>query len=131
MRRAIRFFAGVLAACLIGAVAHAAGIAADVPFQLIDNRVFLPVTLNGKGPFQMLLDTGADTGGISLETMRAIAAPVAGRERIGGAGEGTDTVIKTRIASLQIGRATFRDQPVMAERFGALNDVIGFQSFDG
>ena len=132
MRRAVRFFAGVLAAFIVcSGAADAAGVAADVPFQLVDNRVFVPVTLNGKGPFQMLLDTGADTGGISLETMRVIAAPVAGRERIGGAGEGTDAVLKTRIASLQIGSAVFRDQPMMAERFGALNDVIGFQSFDG
>jgi hypothetical protein len=132
MQRAVRFFAGVLAACIVCVgTARAAAVAADVPFHLIDNRVFIPVTLNGKGPFQMLLDTGADTGGISLETMRAIAAPAGGRERIGGAGEGMDAVIKTRIASLQIGNATFRDLRVMAERFGALNDVIGFRSFDG
>lgn len=131
MRRAVGFFVGIFAACMVGVAAQAAGVVADVPFQLIDNRVFVPVTLNGKGPFQMLLDTGADTGGISLDTMRAIEAPVTGRERIGGAGEGTDAVIKTRIASLQIGGAMFRDQPVMAEHFGALNDVIGFRSFDG
>jgi hypothetical protein len=132
MRQLSRIFAGVLAVCLLSATgARAGGVAADVPFTLIDNRVFVPATLNGKGPFQMLLDTGASTGGISLETMRAIAARPTGRERIGGAGEGTDAVIVTRIGSLQIGHATFRDLPVMAERFGALNDVIGFRSFDG
>lgn len=132
MRQAVRFFAGLLAVCTVCTWdARASGIAADVPFELIDNRVFVPAMLNGKGPFQLVLDTGADTGGISLQTMRAIDAPAAGRERVGGAGEGTDAVIKTHIASLQIGNAAFHDLPVIAERFGALNDVIGFRSFDG
>jgi hypothetical protein len=132
MRQTSRYFAGALAASILSVVpADAAGIAADVPFKLIDNRVFVPAMLNGKGPFQMLLDTGADTGGISQETMRAIGAPAEGRDRAGGAGEGTDAVIKTHIASLRIGDAAFQGQSVIAERFGALNDVIGFRSFDG
>ncbi len=106
-------------------------VAADVPFTLIDNRVFVPATLNGQGPFRLLLDTGADTGGISLRTMQAIGAPVEGHARAGGAGEHSDWVVKTHVATLQIGRATFRNLPMTAQSFGALNDVIGFRRFDG
>ena len=88
--------------------AQGAPVAADVPFTLIDNRVFVPAMLNGTGPFQLLLDTGADTGGISLKTMRAIGARAEGHDRIGGAGEGTDAVVKTHVASLRITSQTRR-----------------------
>ena len=130
--RVRHWFFGVAMACTaFSAEAAPVGIAADVPFTLIDNRVFVPAMLNGLGPFQLLLDTGADTGGISLKTMRAIGATAEGHDRVAGAGEGTDAVVKTHIASLRIGNAEFRNLPVIAQTFGALNDVIGFTSFDG
>ena len=112
-------------------VAARAQSVADVRFRLIDNRVFVPAMLNGHGPYEMLLDTGADTGGVSLAVMEEIGARAEGRERAGGAGEGKDVVFKTHIASLRIGRAEFRGLPAIAENFAALNDVIGFQRFDG
>ena len=124
-------FAFCVVACAVGVPAVAQTAAADVPFQLIDNRVFVAAELNGKGPFQMLLDTGADGEGISLRTMRAIGAKAQGSEAANGAGERTDTVLKTHIASLRIGGAAFHDLPAIAQTFAALNDVIGFQSFDG
>ncbi len=108
-----------------------AQVVADVRFRLIDNRVFVPAMLNGRGPYDMLLDTSADTGGVSLAVMEEIEAKAEGRERAGGAGEGKDVVFKTHIASLRIGRAELRNLPAIAENFAALNDVIGFQRFDG
>jgi hypothetical protein len=129
MRRTVGVFVGLALLCT-GAQA-APGLAADVPFTLVDNRVFVPVTLDGYGPFQMLLDTGADTGGISLNTAKAIGAPSLRSLRIGGAGEGTDAATTTRIDSLVIGGARFSRLPMLAEDFSALNDVIGFRHFDG
>ena len=35
-----------------------------LPFELIDNRVFVEAQLNGRGPFHFILDTGA--GGFSI-----------------------------------------------------------------
>ncbi len=104
---------------------------ADVRFHLVDNRVFVPAMLNGRGPYEMLLDTGADTGGVSLAVMEEIGAKAEGRMRAGGAGEGKDVVFQTHIASLRIGRAELRGLPAIAENFAALNDVIGFERFDG
>lgn len=111
--------------------AAAAPVAAEVPFRLIDNRVFVPTMLNGHGPYRMVLDTGADTGGVSLAVMAEIGAVAQGRERTGGAGESRVMVVKTRIASLRIGRAEFRNLPAIAQNFTALGDVIGFRRFDG
>lgn len=112
-------------------VAARAQSVADVRFHLVDNRVFVPAMLNGRGPYEMLLDTGADTGGVSLAVMEEIGAKAEGRMRVGGAGEGKDVVFQTHIGSLRIGRAELRGLPAIAENFAALNDVIGFERFDG
>lgn len=45
----------------------------NVPFELVDNRIFVGVWLEGKGPFRFILDTGG-YGGISLETAKRIGA---------------------------------------------------------
>ncbi len=119
------------AAALLAPSTWAAQVAADVPFTLVDNRVFVAATLNGVGPFQMLLDTGAGNIGISTATMLAIGARNEGGEEISGAGEKTATVVKTHLRSLRIGAAEMRDLPTLAHTFGALNDVIGFRRFDG
>ncbi|MEJ0042838.1 MAG: hypothetical protein WDM81_11800 [Rhizomicrobium sp.] len=54
-----RWIAGValLGLGLVPAPARAETVAADVRFALIDNRIFVPALLNGRGPYQMLLDT--------------------------------------------------------------------------
>ncbi|MEJ0027048.1 MAG: aspartyl protease family protein [Rhizomicrobium sp.] len=128
-----RWVAGValLGLGLVPAPAHAETAVADVRFTLTDNRIFVPAMLNGRGPYQMLLDTGADTGGVSLAVMEEIGARAEGRLRAGGAGEGKDVVFKTHIGSLRIGRAEWRNLPAIAQTFGALNEVIGFERFDG
>src|ERR1700759_3829957 len=108
MRRIAGVFTGLMMLC--GAAQAAPGVhavAAEVSFTLTDNRVFVPATLDGYGPFQMLLDTGADAGGISRNTARAIGAPSLKALRIGGAGEGTDAATTTRVDSLVIGGARF------------------------
>ena len=45
----------------------------SVPFELVDNRIFVGVWLEGKGPFKFILDTGG-YGGISVETAKRIGA---------------------------------------------------------
>ncbi len=126
-----RWMAGLALLGLALGPARGAGVAADVRFTLIDNRVFVPAMLNGRGPYDLVLDTGSDTGGVSLGVMAEIGARAEGRERAGGAGEGKEVVFKTYIASLRIGRAELRNVPAIAQTFAALNDVIGFQRFDG
>jgi hypothetical protein len=34
---------------------------ATIPFEVIDNRIFLPVRLNGTGPYYFILDSGGST----------------------------------------------------------------------
>jgi hypothetical protein len=65
----VAFTAGILCTCT-----HAQS-PAQVPlgtiaFEWIDNRIFVPVTINGEGPFHLILDTGANLA-VSPEVARA------------------------------------------------------------
>ena len=54
--------------------------AAATPFKLGDQGgVVLPVTLNGRGPFKMLLDTGSTHSAVSNAVALAIEAPPRGQ----------------------------------------------------
>ncbi|MEI9991864.1 MAG: aspartyl protease family protein [Rhizomicrobium sp.] len=122
-----RWIAGLALLGLALAPARAETVAADVRFALIDNRVFVPAMLNGRGPYALLLDTSTDTGGVSLAVMEEIGARADGRV----AGAGRAVVFRTHVASLRIGRAELRNLPALAQSFAAPNDVDGFQRFDG
>jgi hypothetical protein len=58
-----------------------------LPFELIDNRVFVEVRLNGQGPFHFILDTG--TGGFSIvdDVAQKLGLQVKDAGEGGGVGE--------------------------------------------
>ena len=53
-----------IAFSVAGSKPHAQPASFTLPFELIDNRVFIKVRRNGHGPYHFILDTGA-TGTIS------------------------------------------------------------------
>src|SRR5215472_11669194 len=57
MRVAISF---LIFASAAGARPSAHPASFTLPFELIDNRVFIEVRLNGHGPYHFILDTGAE-----------------------------------------------------------------------
>ncbi|HXC56736.1 MAG TPA: aspartyl protease family protein [Rhizomicrobium sp.] len=120
----------VFAAAALG-LAAPAGAAPATKFTLIDNRVFIPVALEGHGAYAFILDTGAPGFSISTPVMRSIGARAEGSETGSGAGEGTETAFQTHVGDLAIGAAHWRHAAVDAQSFQALNDVIGFTRFDG
>jgi hypothetical protein len=103
----------------------------DMPFRLIDNRVFVPVTVNGRGPFQFIVDTGAPEFTLSQETLAAIGAKVSGTTTGSGVGEKTQTGWRARVAEFRLADWTRRDVAVEAYSLKALSDAIGFSHFDG
>lgn len=81
----------------------------SVPFQLINNHVYANVTVNGKGHYVFVLDTG----GVNLLTPR-VAAELGikseGQMQGNGAGSGHMDVGLAKVASLQLGAAQVKDQ---------------------
>jgi PDZ domain/Aspartyl protease len=101
---------GLLCGCGLGPAARgetascAQKAGCSVPFEVIDNRIFVPVWLNGQRPFHILFDTGAGAT-VSMEVAERLKLPHEGN--IEGGGVGSDTVrgYRSHLKSAVIGAA--------------------------
>ena len=103
----------------------------SLPFELIDNRVFVEVRLNGQGPFHFILDTGA--GGFSIDDAVAQKLGLEVEEAGQGTGVGEKAVRagRTRIAEAQIGDLRFEELEVGVFPGGDSGNVFGKKPLDG
>jgi PDZ domain/Aspartyl protease len=127
---------GKLALFLVGSIctvtaAAAAGSTISSPFTLVDNRVFIPATVDGKGPYSFVLDTGVDGWGVTTTVAHELAIAPGKAEQITGAGEGSDTMHELTLRGVNFGGLSFADQPALSADFSGLDAVIGFRHFDG
>jgi len=106
-----------------------------VAMELVDNHVYVPVMLNGRGPYRFIFDTGGQNV-VDSAVAQEIGATGSGSLLGGGAGSATQALSIARVEALQIGAATIRNQlfaiaPVRAG-FGvaagqAVDGLIGFE----
>jgi len=107
-----------------------------LPFELLNNHIYVEVRLNGKGPFRML----CDTGGANIVTpalARQLDLKAEGALQGRGVGEKSEDVGLVRMQSLQVGEATLSNQVFAVfpmEAFSAvegiqINGLIGYEVF--
>lgn len=92
----------------------------SVPFDLVENHVYLSVMLDGKGPYRFIYDTGG-ANIVDPEVAREIGAIGRGSLQGGGVGSKTESISFAKVDSLQIGAATIKDQ-----LFGVAPTRLGF-----
>jgi hypothetical protein len=79
-----------------------------VPLELVKNRPVLDVTIEGKGPFPFVLDTGAGGTVIDRELAEELELPVTGETRVGDPiSPQHSTARRVHIERFEIGGATF------------------------
>jgi hypothetical protein len=83
---------------------------ATVPFRLLNNHVYVQATLNGKGPFTFIVDTGGHTL-ISPRAAKEAGLQVVGAGTTSGAGEGKGTTGFARYREIALGPVRLTDQP--------------------
>ena len=97
-----------------------------MPFTLINNHVYGQATIDGKGPYRFIFDTG----GVNLVTptlAKALGLATKGQFAGSGAGEGTMEVGFTKLAELKIADATIRDQTFYVLPLDAMSKVEGVE----
>jgi hypothetical protein len=99
-----------------------------IPFELIDNRVIVDVTVNGKA-FKCLLDTGAETG-MSREAAKLLKLEVQSQGSMSGVGEKRVEMGQTKVRSLVIGGQTFENLEFLVAPFDDMPPVFGTKTFD-
>jgi PDZ domain/Aspartyl protease len=97
---------------------------ATVPFQLVNNHIYVDVRLNGKGPFRLLCDTGGSNF-VTPEVAKELGVEAQGALEVRGAGEKSEDVALTRIGMVELGGASVRDQLFLVLPFTELSAVEG------
>jgi hypothetical protein len=102
----------------------------SIPFDLIDNHVYLNVFLNGKGPFRFIFDTGGSNV-VDVAVAKEIGAVAAGSVQGSGVGATTEQFSFAPIASLRVGNAELRNQLFSVLPVRAGFSVSGSAPVDG
>src|SRR5262245_26110668 len=103
MMRIIQF----LTLCLlltVGAQADGKQQVVEVPFDFYRNEIIIKVKVNGKGSFNMMLDTGTDPSAIDIATARELGLkldPVGGKAT--GGGSGVNLAYGTKLPLVEFG----------------------------
>lgn len=126
-------FMGVFAflACCAATTATLAHTASfTLPFELIDNRVFVNVQLNGRGPYHFILDTGA-SGAISDRAAHELGLKVEDGGVGPGTGEKNVQFGLTKIAQVQFGSLSLSNVAFSVISFADSDQVFGTKPLDG
>ena len=107
-----------------------------VPFDLINNHIYVEVKLNGKGPFRILCDTGG-ANIITPTVAKELGVKSEGALQGRGVGEKSEDVGLAKLETLQVGDATLTDQLFAVypmESFASVEGVeesglIGYEVF--
>jgi predicted aspartyl protease len=94
-------------------------------------RIWAPVLLNGKGPFRLVLDTGASHSAIVPRVVDELGLPVKPNSmRLKGV-TGSAVVSTARVESLEFGelRIDHLKLPIVAAAFGGADGVLGGDGF--
>lgn len=108
----------------------------SVPFELLNNHIYLDVTLEGKGPFRLLCDTGG-ANVVTPDLARTLGLTPQGALQGRGVGDKSEDVGLVKVGALEVGGVTLRDQVFAVFNLGPLtgaegvpvNGLIGYEVF--
>jgi len=112
----------------------------EVPFEFYRNEIIVQVKVNGKGPFNMLLDAGTDPSAIDLATARELGLKLdSDGSRASGGGTDVNLAYGTRLQLVELGGLTVKnleaaaiDLTKLSQRLGKpLHGVIGHRLLNG
>jgi hypothetical protein len=106
------------------------------PFHLINNHIYADVSVNGKGPYQFIFDTG----GVNFVTPTLAASlglKSEGQLQGGGAGAAHMDFGLTKVSSLQLGQAEVKNQvfvvaplePMAKIEGVGMPGMVGYETF--
>jgi predicted aspartyl protease len=92
-------------------------------------RIWAPVLIDGKGPYRLVLDTGANRSAITTRAAQSLGgAPVIATTQVTGF-TGSAVVPTLHVSSLEVGELLIgpSDLPVLTDVFGGAQGVLGIE----
>jgi predicted aspartyl protease len=118
-------------ATILLAAAVGAPKATTVPFALVDNRMVIQATIDGKGPFAMIVDTGSADVTITPSVARRLGLVARAAGYAYGAGSKSTAIGATRIKRIQIGTLRFGTLDASVLDLSPIQRAMGFGRLDG
>ncbi len=114
--------------CCLGSLARAstANGVVEVPFDLYHNAIVLQAKVDGKGPFNMLLDTGVDPSAVDLNVAKEIGLKLAsvGSQGTGGGTE-MNLTYETKLSLVELGYLAARNVDALAVDLSKTSAALG------
>lgn len=99
-------------------------------FDLIDNRIFTDVWINGKGPFRFIFDTGGNNS-MTYEMAKKLGLPVKQIGEGSGAGPGKQPMGETKIDVFKVGDIEMKSQEFIVLDYSKIQKAFNFPALDG
>jgi len=100
-----------------------------MPFTFEHSSVIVKVKVDAKGPYNMLLDTGAEQSAVDLNTARELGlklTPLGGGKVVAtGKGENANTVFLTTLPQIELANLMAKDLLAAAIDFSRISERIG------
>jgi hypothetical protein len=87
----------------------------EMKAKKVETRLSVPVMVNGRGPYNFIVDSGADTSVVGLRIARSLELPLGTTAILNGM-TSRNVVDRVKVAQLTIGTSTFRDLQLPALR---------------
>lgn len=96
-------------------------------------RIWAPVLIDGKGPFRLVLDTGANHSAVIPSTAAALGSPGAANAMVVTGFTGSAVVPTISVSRLEVGDLLFGPEtlPIVADVFGGAQGVLGNEGMAG
>jgi PDZ domain/Aspartyl protease len=108
----------------------------ELPFKVYNGHIYLPVKIDGKGPFLMLFDSGG-ANILQPATAKRLGLKVEGALGGGGVGENKQDVGMTKVSRVELGGIVVRDQVFatldlqdFGSRVEGLDDIAGLVGYE-
>ena len=99
---------------------------AEVPFAFDHTSVIIQVKVNGKGPFNMVLDTASDVSTIDLATARDLSLSLKPtRQQATGGGSEKSQIFLTHIPQVEIGGLASKNIVAVAVDLSKSSEALG------
>jgi predicted aspartyl protease len=98
----------------------------EIPFEFVRGAIVVQATVNGKGRFSMLLDTGADPSIVDLDTAKSIGLEVAAQGDQGsGGGKDANPAYETSLPTVQLDSFTATNVAALAMDLSKISTALG------
>ena len=103
-----------------------ASIKTEMSFDLVHGAVIVSATLEGRGPFAMILDTGADPSIVDIQTARALGMKIASQGEQGvGTGTAVNLAYSTSLRTVTLGSTRAEHVDALAMDLSGLSKALG------